>query len=162
MMNEALIEIRDLLETAIGSGVTTYYAGDVGLPYKNALPAIIVRELETVIDRPSTAKDRYKHSISILVVMDMMKAMDMTGLSNNISNTRQDLRKLVEEADTDGAPKTTTVLGALMKHANIRGTNYMYTLPLRVNYNPSFPTEFFYVAAEITLEAVTEMVTRKA
>lgn len=162
MMNEALIEVRDMLETAMGSAVASYYAGDIGLPYKNSLPAVIVRELYTEHDRPSTAKDRYRFGISILVVTDMTKDFATAAMANLIVKHRQTLRKLVEEADTDGAPKTTTVLGALMRQANVRGTNYVYNLNGRVDYRPTTPDGFFYTAAEITLELVTEMVTRKA
>jgi len=151
-----------MLATAMGSAVTSYYAGDVGLAYKNSLPAIIVREQYTEHDRPSTAKDRYRFGISILVVTDVTKDFHTAEATGLIMQHRQTLRKLVEEADSDGAPKTTTVLGALMKQANLRGTNYVYNLNGRVEYNPAVPGNFFYAAAEITLELVTEMVTRKA
>lgn len=163
MINEALKEVRDMLETSVGSSVVkSFYAGDVGLPYKDALPAVIVRERYTRVERKSTAKDQYRHGLSILVVMDMRKDIATAGLTDEIVGHRQRLRNLMEEADTDGAPKTTTVLGALMKQANIRGTHYVYNLDPYVDYNPSVPGGFFYVAAEITLDVLSEIVTRKA
>ena len=113
MMDEALIEIRNLLQTEMGSAAASYYAGDIGTPYKTSLPAVIVREEKTIQKRQSTAKDMYNFAISILVVTDIAKALDVAGTANKIVKARQTLRKLIEEADVDGAPKTTTVLGAL-------------------------------------------------
>lgn len=162
MMNEALVKVRDTLETLMGSTtVKSYYAGDVGIPYANSLPAVIVRELYTEMDRPSTAKDRYRFGISALVVMDMRANMTTTADTDEIIQARQVLRKLVEEADTDGAPKTTTLLGALLKKSTLRSDKYEWIINTRVDYRPSVPGDFFYVAAEITFELL-EQVTRKA
>lgn len=162
-MNEVLVEVRDLLEDTMGSGtVNKFYAGDVGLPYANALPAVIVRERYTEIARQSTAKDMYRFGISILVVMDMCKSLATAGLTDNIVLHRKTLRNLMEQADSDGAPLATTVLGALMKQASLRGTNYVYNLNGRINYDPPAPQGFFYVAAELTLDVLADYVTRKA
>lgn len=163
MMDEALIEVRDLLETALGVKVKTCYAGRVGIPAKNYLPAVIVQEVATSIERQSTACDMYRHSINILVVLDMVKDFDITGIDDNIVDTHQSLRKIMEEADTDGAPKTDTVLGALMKQSNIRGTNYVYNINGAINYLPAFPGQdrFFYIAAELSLDLISQMVVRK-
>lgn len=165
MMNETLIEVRDLLRTSMGSSVVkTFYAGRVGIPAQSYLPAVIVEERYTEMERANSAKDKYKFGISILVVTDAKQDYDVAGNADDVVASYQTLRKLVEEADTDGAPKTTTVLGTLMKQSNLRGVSFVYNQNPRVNYRPQFPGQerFFYVAAQIDLDMISEFVTRKA
>lgn len=165
MMNEVVKEVRDLLRTSMGSSVVkTFYAGRVGIPAKAFLPAVIVEERATEIVRQSTAKDLYKFSLVISVICDVTQNYAVAGITDDVVDTYQTLRNLIEEADTDGAPKTTTVLGTLMKQANIRGTNFAYNMNGRVNYRPTFPGQdnFFYIAAEVELDVLADFVTRKA
>lgn len=162
-MNEALIELRDLLEASLGSKIKTCYAGRVGIPAKNYLPALILQEVSTEIERQSSGCDQYRHTIRVVLVMDMVKQFATAGIVNDIVGTHEAVRKLMEEADTDGAPRTDTVLGTIMKQSNIRGTNYVYNLDGVVNYEPTFPgqDQFFYIGAELTLGMVSNYVTRK-
>ena len=162
MIDEALLEVKGLLATALGSACKMYYAGNVGIPAKSALPCIVVRQKRTRVERISTSKDQYRHTIGILVITNLISSLKTAGLSSSVRLADQTLRKLVEEADTDGAPKTTTVLGVLMQTANIRGSNYIYSLNPDVNYEIPAPDGHIMVAAEVTLDLVTELVVRKA
>ena len=162
MMNEVILELRSLLQTSMGSRCTAYYAGNVALPMKNELPCVIVREHRTSVDRSSTAKDRYRFKVSVLVVTDIVTSFNEAGLTNRIVESRQKLRKIMEEGDTDGAPKADTVLGCLMKQANLRGVSFIYNQTPEVNYDVESPGEFFYVAAEVTLDLLSDSVSRKA
>lgn len=165
MMNEVIVEVRDLLRTSMGSSVVkTFYAGRVGIPAKSYLPAVIVEERSTELVRQSTNKDMWKFGISILVICDVRQDFNVAGLTDDVVDTFQTLRDLVEEADTDGAPKTTSVLGAMARQANIRGTNFVYNIRPRVNYRPIFPgmDQFWYVAAQIDIDMLSDFITRKA
>ena len=162
MIDEALIELKNLLATNIGTGCKMYYAGDIGIPAKGALPCLIVRERFTRVERTSTSKDKYRFGIGILVVTNLISSLKTAGLSSSVKLSRQVLRKLIEEADTDGAPKTSTVLGTLMRTSSLRGTNYVYSLNPQVNYEIPSPDGHVLVAAEVTLEMVTDLVVRKA
>jgi hypothetical protein len=162
MIDDALLEVKNLLRTNMGEACVEYYAGDIGIPAKSVLPCIIVRERSTKVERVSTAKDQYRFGISILVITNLVDSLKTAGLSSSTRLSRQKLRKLIEEADTDGAPKTTTVLGALMQQANIRGSHYVYSLNPEVNYQLESPDGYILVAAEVTIDLVTDLVTRKA
>lgn len=162
MIDSALIEIRDLLQTNMGARCEAYYAGDIGIPAKSALPAIIIREKSMDIDRSSTAKDVYKFSIGILVVTHLTAALSTAGLTDHVSESRQTLRKLIAEKDTDGAPKTNTVIGALMKQSSLVGSNYAYSLNPHVNFEIESPDGHLLVAAEVTLDVMSTLVARKA
>ena len=163
MMNEALKEVEARIKADVGTtAVKAWYVGDAGLVPGGTLPAVIVRERGTKITRVSTSKDQCTFSISILVVVDMRADFKTAARTNDLVAHRERLRKLVEEADTDGAPKTTTILGSIMRQANLHGTNYVWNMNPVVNYYPEVPGGFFYAAAEITLDLITDLVTRKA
>lgn len=161
-MNDVVKEVRDLLQTSMGTRCLAYYAGNIGLPFKASLPCLMVRERSTEVIRKSTAADQYKFSLSILVVTDIVVSFNEAGLTDRIVKHREALRLIMEEKDTTGAPKTDTVLGCLMKQSNIRGVSFIYNLNPRVNYEVESPGETFYVAAEVLLDFTTTLVTRTA
>lgn len=166
MMNEVVKEVRNMLRTSMGSSyIKTFYAGRVGLPATNYMPCVIVEEVGTQMERQSTVKDIYRFSLLITVIVDVRKDFSVAGVtSDEIVDVYQTLRNVVEEADTDGAPKTTSILGALTRQANLRGTNYVYSMNPRVNYRPVFPgmDEFWYAAATIEIDMLADFITRKA
>lgn len=165
MMNEVLKEVRDLLRTSMGTSVIkTFYAGRVGLPAKDYMPCVIVEEVGTELERQSTAKDVYRFSLLITVWIDVRQDFNVAGMTDDIVDVYQTLRNLVEEADTDGAPKTTTVIGALTRQANIRGINFVYNMRPRINYRPAFPgmDQFWYAAATVEIDMLADFITRKA
>lgn len=162
MMADVLVTIRDLLKNGVGSGAKAYYAGDIGIPAKMAMPIVVVAPRSTQMERPHTAGDQYRYGLSIMVYVDVAGGMKAAGNTDGVMTAQQNLMKLVEEADTDGAPKTTSVLGCLMKQSNLRGAGYEYNLNPRVNYRPpSGPNDAMVLSAEITLDVLTNIVPRK-
>lgn len=169
MIDEALIEVRDLLEAGMVDIVDSvpvpkckkYYAGDTGVPANSALPCIIVRERYTEVERSSTSSDMFRFGISILLITDLRKSLKEGGLTDEIVASRQLLRKMVEEIDSStGRLKTNTLLGVLLKQSNLRGTNFQYNLKPRVNYAVPSPKNWNLVAAEVTLDVISRFVTR--
>lgn len=161
-MDDVVKEVRDLLRTSMGSRCAAYYAGDVGIPYQATFPVLIVRENSTKHSRPSTSKDQYVHSLSILVITSIVASFKEVGITDLIIKHRETLRLIMEEKDASGAPKTDTVLGTLMKQANISGTNFVYNMNASINYRVPAPEGTLLVAAELTIESITNLVLRTA
>ena len=164
MMYDVLTEIRDLLSASMTTRCASYFVGRSAGVFmaQNSLPALIVRNKSTKLERQGTAKDRYTFNIGILVITDMVTNFKETGVSNRIILSDAKLIKIFEEKDTDGAPMSDTVMGTLMKQSNIRGTSFAYNLNPVINYEVESPPGFFYVAGEMTLTVIAEFVTRKS
>lgn len=160
MINPVIVEIRNLLAAAMTTRCVAYYVGDIGLPAKAQMPVCIVRRVSSTFDRRTTTGDFWRHTISILVVTDIVKSLSTAGVSSGLISSENTLANIVAEMDTDGAPKTDTVLGVLTRQSNLRGTNYAYLTNFNVNYQPELSGEFPYVAAEVTFETES-FVTRK-
>lgn len=162
MINDVLVEIRALLAAGMGSRCVGYYAGNIGIPGNSQMPVCIVRRVATQLEaRRSSTADYYRYSISVLVVTNLVKSLSTTALSSGLVPSENTLANIIEERDTDGAPKTDTVLGLLTRQANIRGTYYIYLSNIRVNYEPDLNGRDLYVAAEVTFDAY-DTLTRKS
>lgn len=162
MINDVLVEIRNLLATNMTTRCVAYYAGNLGLPARAQMPVCIVRRVATQMEsRRSTTADYYRYSISVLIVTDIVKSLSTTALSSGLIPSENTLANIIEERDTDNAPKTDTVLGVLTKQANVRGTYYTYLTNIRVNYEPELDGQDLYVAAEVTFDAM-DTLTRKS
>lgn len=162
MMHEATKEIRDLLRTNMGSRCKVYYLGRPFVPAKLALPALFVSGITTKHERPNTAQDIYRFSIRITVIQDLAAAQNIAGLADSMLLADENIQAVMEEADTTGAPKIDTVLGCLMRQRNIRGTNFIYNFSPQVNYEPNIAhmQGYWYVAAQVTMDIVTDIVPR--
>ena len=131
-MNEIAEEIRDYLETACGSNFNKYYVGFVREELKiprDYLPVLMVRAPGKSLVTPglSTARDKYNYSVEIRIIVDVMKYVDQTGLEGNdyVVQHEKALQDFIDEADADGKPLATTILGAL--RSNITGTAYLFS-----------------------------------
>jgi len=161
MMNEVLIEIRDQLKTDMTTRCKSYFVGEIGAPLKNNMPVIVVRERSTKQYRQSTAKDGFEFGIKIEVVVDIIPSMNVAGVEDRIVASRQILRKIIEEEDTDGYPKTDTILGSLGRTSNLQGTHFVYNLNPEVNYEVETPDNALYIMAEVNLSVIKTFATRK-
>lgn len=162
MINDVIVEIRNLLETNMGSRCVAYYAGNLGIPARAQMPVCIVRRRATNMDeRRSTTQDYYRFEISVLIVTDLIKSLGTAALTNGLIPSENTLANIIEERDTDNAPKTNTVLGVLTRQRNVRGTYYQYIKNIRVNYEPELNGQDMYVAAEVTFD-VEDQLTRKS
>lgn len=162
MINDIIVEIRNLLAAAMTTRCVAYYVGNIGLPANAQMPVCIVRRKRTLLtDRRSSTADHYRYTISILIITNIVKSLATAGLTNGLVPSENALANIVEERDTDGAPKLNTVLGVLTKQDNVRGVYYQYIKNIDVNYEPELNGRDMYVAAEITFD-VEDMVTRKS
>lgn len=156
-MDDIISEIKSDLSTAIGSAIKTYYYGEVVLVPRSYLPALMIYGNSTTLVAKSTAKDQTVHEITIRVVYDIAPRFDEDGTGVTML-AHQDLIKIMEERDANMIPKSTTVLGVLRR--NISGTDYLFNNDIRINYKTLQQGEFFYIAAECTISAVTNLVLR--
>jgi hypothetical protein len=162
-MDEIIIDLQKQIQNDCSSRVAidSVYAGDPGLTEKAALPAVIISEGRTDLERQQTGSDVYKFNISILVITDISSSMSIAGNPDRIMKARQALRQLIEQADPNaGAPMTDTILGSLMKQSNISTKNWRYNIKPSVNYRPNTPKEWWYACAEITLSFISDIVIR--
>lgn len=159
-MNRVLAELLTKLKAAIGTTlIKTYYQGEVVTPAvpQSYLPALMVFGESTEVVAKSTAKDQYKYTIIIRVVIDLKKYLKESGVSE-ILTAQEAIINLMEERNSDGTTKATTVLGCLRD--NVRGTDYLFNNDITIDYKTIERGEFFYYQAECRFSAVTDLLLR--
>lgn len=163
MMNEVIEEIATDLETALASRTpkVTVYRGNIGLAARSNLPAIIIMRRATTMERVNSAQDRYRHSVSILVVTSMIQ--EFSNVENSkVIEAEKTLSELIEGKDSNtNQVAADTVLGCLLKKSNMNGDSWCYNIDPKVNYEVASPKEFFYTAGEIQLDFITTFSTRR-
>lgn len=156
-MDDIISEIKTALSTALTTSITTYYYGEVLLVPRSYLPALMVFGNETRLIAKSTSKDQTEHDITVRIVYDIAPRLAEDG-SGTTMKAHQDLVKIMEERDSNMVPLATTVLGTLRR--NISGTDYLFNNDITIEYKTLTSGEFFYIAADCRLTAVTDLVAR--
>lgn len=157
-MNLALEEICDMIETELtGSAIKKYYIGEVILVPRSYCPAIMVFGTNTGIAAKGTAKDQYTYSITIRVVYDVTQFYNEEGV-DKIIKAQEELMNIIAEQETDGTLKDGTIIAALRK--NIRGEYYLFNDQIEIEYKMLEAQKYFYVSADISLTATTDLILR--
>lgn len=158
-MNLALQEICDMIEAELtGSVIKKYYIGEVILVPRSYCPAIMVFGTNTAIPKPSgTAKDQFVHSITIRVVYDVTQSYNEDGV-DKVIKAQEELMNIITEQETDGTLKDGTIIAALRK--NIRGQYYLFNDQIEIEYKMLEAQKYFYVSADISLNATTDLIIR--
>jgi len=81
-MNLVEQELLRKLATAMGSSFGSYYQGEVKVPARPYLPALMIFGEETNIVSQGTLKDRYKMKITIRAVIDIFEHFEDKGNVN--------------------------------------------------------------------------------
>lgn len=134
-MYEILDEIKGILATAMSStAIVKYYVGKVHNPPINYLPVLMVYGTSTELLEKSTARDRYRHYISIEIITNAYNKIDAAAgvESDKVLDAQKEIYDLFEEVDASHTPKSTTVLGTLRR--NIAGTDYLYNDDIVIEY----------------------------
>lgn len=135
-MHDVELEIRDLLETNLGSLFKKYYTGRVATLPINYLPVLMVYGTTTELVNPlTTCKDRFHHTINVEIVTTAFGKVNQAEDPDDVQQAQKLLRVLMEDRESDGTPKSSTVLGQLRR--NIEGTSYLFT----DNYTIEYPEE---------------------
>lgn len=157
-MNRVLSELKTLLSNAIGTTlIKSYYQGEVVVVPQSYLPALMVFGNSTEVVAKSTAKDQYRYNITIRVVIDLKLYLKESGTGATVA-AQQAIVNLMEERNTDGTLKATTVLGTLRD--NVRGVDYLFNNDITIEYKTIQRGEFFYYQADCNLTATTDLLNR--
>ncbi len=157
-MNLVATEILDLLETNLTTTFKQYYDGEVELPPRHLLPAIMLKGNSTHQYAKGTAKDQADYSFTLRIVLDAVEYFDESG-TGAILKAQQAIRELMEGRDATGVAKSTSVLGVLRR--NIRGENYLFNNDFTISYSKLERGKFFYYTAEMDFTVTTDLVLRQ-
>lgn len=156
-MNPALLRLKTLFDTALSAKFTEIYQGEVLVVPKSYCPALMVYPISTEVVAKSTAKDQFVYTIGIRAIVDLKKYLTESGTGDTIK-AMEAIVNLMEERESNGTLKAATVLGVL--RANIRTAEFLFNNNIRINYSSVREGEWFYLKAETTLTATTDLLTR--
>lgn len=183
------ISARDTLKDQIESSITVRIVANImasvkqtGIPVANYMPVSLgtaFQSGETVTGLTSSAtatlatKSATKLQLEYVsgtftneVVVGGTSGATATAtlgqLSSFIENQYQ-LRQLMEGRNPDtGLYLTNSVVAALRQKSALHGTYYYYDNNVAINYKTIQSGEFFYTMADLTLTAVTDLLSRPA
>lgn len=152
-MNEILDQLRSTFATAFSTSFTTYFKGKQEIPAQDDLPILMVYPVSTNQTHSGTVRDDVKYNIGVEIQLNMKQYFDSVNGQGTKLDALEALMKLVEERESDGDLKTSTVMGII--NANIAISNkVLYTDNLNVNYDPYYNKgEFPTVKATVTFTA---------
>src|SRR3990167_2753058 len=134
-MNLVLKEIRDLLQTNLTTSFKRYYVGKIKTPPESYLPILMVHGISTsqIAANSTTSKDHYKYKVEISIIENVYNYVTTNGVESDlVLKTQQAVRNKLEERETTGVPKATSILGVLRR--NIPGTNYRFNHNIEISY----------------------------
>jgi len=166
-MNRVEAEILALLNDSTANGINqgtdgavinTFYQGEVKLVPKSYLPALMVWGTRTEQNAHGSAKDQARYFISIRVVIDVVSEFTEAN-SSAIIEAQYTLRDIMEKRNAAGLAGADSVVGILRR--NIRGTSFLFTDNYVIDYAMIPSGGFFYVAADMTIEATSDLILRE-
>lgn len=160
-MYEVANEIRDIIAAACTTQFKKYYVGKIRYPFKMDLPCLSVYGISTNLESQlSTAKDKYTFEIKIDVFSPVYKYVATTGTeTTDVLLAQKAVYELMEKR-TDGIPDANTVLGSLRRLAYLRGTNFLFTNNITIDYTEELIEGSAYYKGTMTLNATTTFNTR--
>jgi hypothetical protein len=150
-------EIKTYLETVLSTRIAKYYTGEVKVVPQSYLPALTVMGTNTEIEAKTTASDINRWTIVITVITDLKKYFDEAGTGTTIKSD-EDLKKIMEERNSDGSYKDNTVVYALRHY--LRGSKYKFNNNLSIEYKVIDNPEFPYCRAVLTATAYSDLILR--
>jgi len=162
-MQLALAEIKGIIATAMSAtAVKKYYVGKVKTPPLAYLPVVCVyaEATELVSDQLGTARDKYRYTIGIDLIMSGFEKVSTTGVeADSILDAQKALIDLMEERDANGTPKAATILGTLRR--NIQGTNYLFNNDISIDYDfDNIVNDTLYMKGTLNFSMVTQLTNR--
>lgn len=153
-MDDAIEEIKTLLENGMGADISTYYLGEVknGAIPKSNLPALMIIPQKTTTVQKGTAKNQDIYEILIRVVVSVAEEFTEDGTGDTIK-VQQTLRYLMEKR-TNNVPNSDTVLGILER--NLRTAAFLYHTDRVITYSTLADGGFPYVTADCSVTATSD------
>lgn len=159
-MIEIIQELLKLLRIKMSDKIVTFYTGEVAVVPKHKCPAVMVYPINSTRTRRSTSSDNVVATIGIKVIDLLQNYIEVDGDMDTIK-AQKGLVEVMEKMGTDNMLADDTILGVISAQANTRGTNYIFTDEMSIDYSIIQQGEFFYVSASMTLQA-NNIVQRKA
>lgn len=150
-MFDVLDEIRDLMQTNIGSAIKQYYVGKLEEVPLNYLPLFSVYGENTSLLSRSTNRERFQHSIAIEVFTSPFAKVATAQDSDLILQAQKELYDIMEDR-TSGVPKSTSIIGVLSR--NIKGTNFLFSDQYIIDYTDfkQADRQFFKAKLSVNLQ----------
>lgn len=157
-MNHVLSQLKTLLDNNLRSSVDTIYQGEVVVPAKSYLPAVMIIPNSTDIEARSTNTDETIYDITIRLVIDIKKSFDEAGSGDLIDSTEKMINIMEERNTSDNTLKSDTVCGILRE--NDTTSEYIYQDGLSVDYDPAQVGEWFIQQAEVNISTTYDIINR--
>lgn len=138
-----------------------FYVGNIDELPHNYLPALMVYGSETILDTPrlTLQTDKYIHKIHVKILTSAYLKVAEAEDVDFILQAQKQLKVLMEDRDTNGIPKATSILGVFRR--NIRGTNYLYNNDIVIDYGEGKKVgDRLYYSATMDVSGVTQYTSR--
>ena len=112
-MNEILDQLKTIFSAAFSTTFSTYYKGKIEIPAQSNMPILSIYPVRTEQRHTGIVRDTVAYEIAIEAIYSMKQFLDNTNTSNDESDALEQLMKIVEERETDGDLKTSTIMGIL-------------------------------------------------
>lgn len=122
-MDDIIQGIQTVLNAALGSTYTGYIYGEVKVPNESMYPFIEIKPLSTEFILKGTGGLRDNLFTIDITVKNSIKKSFTDNTSKTVIAHIQDLIKKMEERDSTGTPKSTTVLGAINNDLTLNNTS---------------------------------------
>ena len=148
-MNEILDQLRTTLASSLTTrGITTFFKGRQDVPAQSDVPIVMIYPNATRQVRSGTVRDRAEYDITIELQVSIKQYFDNEAGQGTQLDTLDALIDVVEERETDGDAKTTTILGIINANLTI-GSKVLYTNNVSINYDPYYEAGEFPMAKAI-------------
>lgn len=151
-MNTVCEALKTLLQNALGSTYTVEY-GKTNLPEESNLPLVQIIPLRTIPANIGTGGlSRSTLLIEVLVIVD--KRNYITTADSGTQSYQSALVDIMEERNTNGTPKSTTVYGAIYADMGINTTVSIANVE-EISYD-DYRANSFYAQALLRLECTLD------
>lgn len=142
----------------IGIAKFTYYTGKCEVNHipMNDLPVLMIYGENTglVSEQLSTGRDKFRYNLKVEVLLNNFQYTDQNFDTSKILKAQRELKILMEEKDTNGTPRSSSILGVLRR--NITGLEYLFNNDILIEYENENINDTIYIRAILTVAATTK------
>jgi len=156
-MYEILVELQGILQAACTTQFSKYMVGKVSYPFKMDLPFLCIYGLNTQLQAPlTTCKDRYTFSIRIDIFSNVYNYVSTAGTeSDDVIKAQKSIYEKMEKRTTGQIPDADTVLGAIRRLTLLRGTNFLFSNDIVIDYSEELVQGSACYKGSLTFNATT-------
>lgn len=143
-MDDIVLELLSLLETALGSEYKKYYYGSSPIPVQAYMPFLEVDPTGTEVENKGTGGCKDNVFQITIRIKDDLKHYLKANTNNEIAEYKQKLVKRMEERNTDGTFKSDTVMGVLTENLKLGGKANIIS-DFVISYDDILPLDESYI-----------------